>query len=92
MMDQNARPIALPIELVCTGGPLPAILRGRLAHLLDGVIVVDDVDALDTASVHALERAVATRRTTVIFGMRTARPRAVDPGDDADEVRRESYP
>jgi|GEM_PF-6919564 hypothetical protein len=41
MMDQNARPIALPIELVCTGGPLPAILRGRLAHLLDGVIVVD---------------------------------------------------
>ncbi|WP_270352466.1 helix-turn-helix transcriptional regulator [Microbacterium testaceum] len=55
---------------------------------VDGVIVVDDVDALDTASVHALERAVATRRTTVVFGMRTARPRAVDPGDDADEVRR----
>lgn len=56
--------------------------------VVDGVIVVDDVDALDTASVRALERAVATRRTTVIFAMRTARPRAIDLGDDANEVRR----
>lgn len=55
---------------------------------IDGILMIDDVDALDPASARAIAQAVATRRLTVVAGLRTARARSRHRPDDADEVRR----
>lgn len=67
---------------------LTDLSRRPLAAAVSGVVVIDDVDALDVASMHAIARAVASRRVTVILGLRTARARAGERPDGSGEVRR----
>ncbi|MFJ4037916.1 LuxR C-terminal-related transcriptional regulator [Microbacterium sp. NPDC090007] len=75
--------------LEASRGPCDDDVRAIIAEdAIDTVIVVDDVDALDANSMRALERAVASGRATVVFALRTARPRAVDRPDDENQVRR----
>lgn len=68
--------------------PLLTSLRGAGTPSEGGVIVVDDVDALDSPSAAALVRAVAARRLTALIGLRTARARSLDRADDTSDVRR----
>ncbi len=63
-------------------------LRGDTLEPFDGVVIVDDIDALDTASARAIACAVATRRLTAVIGLRTARARSAERPDDASAVRR----
>lgn len=75
--------------LDATGHPeLDALRTGRPAEPVRDVVILDDVDALDTATAAALARAVASNRLTALIGLRTSRARSVDHPDDADVVRR----
>ncbi|MFF7681316.1 LuxR C-terminal-related transcriptional regulator [Microbacterium sp. NPDC007973] len=74
--------------LAATGHPALRSLSEGSPTRIDGVIVIDDVDALDPASARVLAQAVATRRATAVVGLRTARARSRYRPDDADEVRR----
>ncbi|MCJ1708102.1 helix-turn-helix transcriptional regulator [Microbacterium sp. VKM Ac-2923] len=56
--------------------------------VVDGVLIVDDIELLDAASAHAIARAVASRTLTAVLAFRTARPRDLAFADDADEARR----
>jgi DNA-binding CsgD family transcriptional regulator len=70
----------------------PALRRLRNetadAPRVEGVLVVDDVELLDVASMRAVARAVASRRLTAVFALRTPRPRGVLSDGDEDVVRR----
>lgn len=57
-------------------------------QVVDGVLVVDDVELLDPATARAIARAVASRRLTAVLALRTARPRGLEPAGERDEVRR----
>ncbi len=74
--------------LVATGHPALRNLSEGSPTRIEGVVVIDDVDALDPASARALAHAVAAGRATAVVGLRTARPRSRYRPDDADEVRR----
>jgi len=41
MTPTTERTLSVPVELVCTSGPVPAILRGKLSHLHEGLYIVD---------------------------------------------------
>ena len=56
--------------------------------VMDGVLVVDDIELLDAASARAIARAVASRSLVAVLAHRTARPRDIEPHDDADGARR----
>ncbi|WP_156784799.1 LuxR C-terminal-related transcriptional regulator [Microbacterium sp. BH-3-3-3] len=76
-------------------GAIDATDDPRAAALRDGpppdsartIVIVDDVDALDTASTTAIVRAAAARRVTVLIGVRTARARAARPTAESDAQR-----
>ncbi|MGN7186761.1 LuxR C-terminal-related transcriptional regulator [Microbacterium enclense] len=57
-------------------------------EVVDGVLVVDDVELLDPATARAIARVVASRRLTAVLALRTARPRGLEPAGERDEVRR----
>jgi DNA-binding NarL/FixJ family response regulator len=56
--------------------------------VMDGVLIVDDIELLDAASARAIARAVASRSLVAVLAHRTARPRDVEPHDDADGAGR----
>lgn len=76
-------------------GAIDATDDPRASALRDGpppesaraIVIVDDVDALDTASTTAIVRAAAARRVTVLIGVRTARARAARPTAESDAQR-----
>lgn len=68
--------------------PVLNALRQDIPAKAGGIVIIDDVDILDLASTAAILRAVAVRRLTVLLGLRTTRPRAVDPVEGSAEVRR----
>lgn len=82
---------ALPFAAVdAAAHPALRVLRGETVDgpPIDGVLVVDDVELLDVASMRAVARAVASRRLTAVFALRTPRPRALEPHGGEREVRR----
>lgn len=101
--EELGRQDALCVELRTSGaladvafGAMDASGNVHLAALRDdsatavvpGVVVVDDVDSLDAASMRALARGIAAHRLTAVIGLRTARARSIDHPDDSDVVRR----
>jgi DNA-binding CsgD family transcriptional regulator len=56
--------------------------------VMEGVLIVDDIELLDTDSARAIARSVAARRLTAVLAHRTARPRDVEAPDDAGGARR----
>lgn len=67
---------------------LRALSEHTATSVVEGVVVVDDVDSLDVASTRALARGIAAGRVTAVVGMRTARARSLSRPDDSDIVRR----
>ncbi|MDR6690703.1 DNA-binding CsgD family transcriptional regulator [Microbacterium sp. 1154] len=101
--EELGRQDALCVELRTSGaladvafGAMDASGNVHLAALRDdsatavvpGVVVVDDVDSLDAASMRTLARGIAAHRLTAVIGLRTARARSIDHPDDSDVVRR----
>lgn len=74
--------------LAATGSEALGALRAEPHRArVDAVVVVDDVDLLDPVSLRLLATAVAARRVTAVFGLRTSRPRAVERPAESDHVR-----
>lgn len=70
----------------------PALARLRTPSddhaIMDGVLIIDDIELIDAESARAIARGVASRSLTAVLAHRTARPRDVEPPDDGDDARR----